>query len=424
MRKKILAGILAVVMSVTMMPGSLMEKTGMRIEAEAAATLKNPRIESKSSMQAGQKVTYDCVWFGSYPQTEIVDQAGTCGTYGQAWGKSTDYEENSSLYSSLKSASGWDSNGDVTISGTKYRRIRQADATQYTSSNIYYSWNNSTSYHYFRYEPIKWKVLKVDGTRLLLLSEKALDDKPYYPENTDTTWKTSTIRSWLNGYSSSMNSYGTDYSSKNFINSAFSSTERSSIISTYLDNKTTGPYSTGSAENTTDKVFLLATNDLYSTSTAISYGFCASSDTYDEARRGISTTYGKAMGIEADNNSKYLGNCGWWLRSPGSSAYLVAYGHYLGNLPTSGTNVNHSTMGVVPAIYIDTSSSGLTYAGTVCTDGTMSETSGESVIPATYTVTYDANGGTDAPVNQTKTEGVSLSISTTVPTREGYTFVG
>ncbi|MCR5361315.1 MAG: InlB B-repeat-containing protein [Bacteroidales bacterium] len=42
----------------------------------------------------------------------------------------------------------------------------------------------------------------------------------------------------------------------------------------------------------------------------------------------------------------------------------------------------------------------------------------------TYTITYDANGGTGAPSAQTKTEGVDLTLSTTVPTRPGYRFVG
>jgi len=40
----------------------------------------------------------------------------------------------------------------------------------------------------------------------------------------------------------------------------------------------------------------------------------------------------------------------------------------------------------------------------------------------TYAVTYNANGGTDAPVSQTKTYGVALTLSTDVPTRTGYTF--
>ena len=41
-----------------------------------------------------------------------------------------------------------------------------------------------------------------------------------------------------------------------------------------------------------------------------------------------------------------------------------------------------------------------------------------------YTVTYNANGGTGAPDSQLKTQGVSLTISTEVPTRPGYTFQG
>ena len=107
MKKRLLAGMLAVVVAVAMIPGSRMEKAGMKVNAEAAVTLQNPRIEADSSMEAGQKVTYDCVWFGSYPQTEIVNQAGSCGTYGKVWGTDTDYEENISLYASLKNATGW-----------------------------------------------------------------------------------------------------------------------------------------------------------------------------------------------------------------------------------------------------------------------------------------------------------------------------
>lgn len=42
----------------------------------------------------------------------------------------------------------------------------------------------------------------------------------------------------------------------------------------------------------------------------------------------------------------------------------------------------------------------------------------------TYTVKYNANGGIGAPSNQTKTYGVTLKLSTTVPTRENYTFLG
>lgn len=42
----------------------------------------------------------------------------------------------------------------------------------------------------------------------------------------------------------------------------------------------------------------------------------------------------------------------------------------------------------------------------------------------TYTVKYDANGGTGAPANQTKQYGTTLKLSSTIPTRANYNFVG
>lgn len=41
-----------------------------------------------------------------------------------------------------------------------------------------------------------------------------------------------------------------------------------------------------------------------------------------------------------------------------------------------------------------------------------------------YTVTYNANGGTGAPASQIKTYSTSLTISSTTPTRQNYTFKG
>lgn len=42
----------------------------------------------------------------------------------------------------------------------------------------------------------------------------------------------------------------------------------------------------------------------------------------------------------------------------------------------------------------------------------------------TYTVAYNANGGTGAPASQTKTYGETLTLSSTKPTRTNYTFKG
>lgn len=43
---------------------------------------------------------------------------------------------------------------------------------------------------------------------------------------------------------------------------------------------------------------------------------------------------------------------------------------------------------------------------------------------ASYTVTYNANGGSDVPASQTKWYGTDLTLSSTKPTRTGYTFMG
>lgn len=43
---------------------------------------------------------------------------------------------------------------------------------------------------------------------------------------------------------------------------------------------------------------------------------------------------------------------------------------------------------------------------------------------STFTVTYNANGGTGAPSNQTKTYGTNLTLSSTKPSKTDYKFVG
>ena len=54
--------------------------------------------------------------------------------------------------------------------------------------------------------------------------------------------------------------------------------------------------------------------------------------------------------------------------------------------------------------------------------GYLTYISAVKIRPQVHTVTYNANGGTGAPGNQTKTQGVTLTLSSTKPTRTGYTF--
>lgn len=60
------------------------------------------------------------------------------------------------------------------------------------------------------------------------------------------------------------------------------------------------------------------------------------------------------------------------------------------------------------------------WVGTISGSGSMVLTK----ITRTFTVSYNANGGSGAPGNQTKTYGVTLKLSSTIPTRSGYIFQG
>ncbi len=65
--------------------------------------------------------------------------------------------------------------------------------------------------------------------------------------------------------------------------------------------------------------------------------------------------------------------------------------------------------------------------GTAYYSGSSYKPTGTSTLYAqwtanTYTVSFNANGGSGAPANQTKTYGQTLTLSSTKPTRTGYTF--
>lgn len=364
-------------------------------KVNAAENISNPRIVKDSSMDAGQKVTWDCVYFGSYPQSEITSKDG-------------------SIYNTLKNATGWDENNDITIGRTKYRRLKGEDATYYSSNEEgQYNWNGSyKTYHYFKYEPIKWRVLNRNGNDVLLLADVALDDQKYNINDSfllaDVTWETSSIRSWLNGYVASANQPGIDYSRKNFINSAFTSTQRNAIKTTSVVNNNNIYYGTAGGKNTSDKVFLLSESEVYNTDTAAGYGF-VKDDTRDEARRSQCSTYAYAMGTRRTyydtdaEYTKYNGDVCWRLRSPGdnrTSMVEVLSGGWVNKFGNYVVNVYD---GVRPALHLNLSSSNLySYAGTVCSDAMKN---GES--------------GTDNPVKPSEPDESDTPNQPTQPDKPG-----
>ena len=374
--KQLLAGFLSATLAVTALPAASLVMPTKEAKA-ASVTLKNPRIVKDDSMQAGQKVTWDCIWFGSYPQREVVaDAAGYDAIYKDYYNPQTDIIEDAALFQKLETASGWSDN-ELVLDGNKYRRMKQEDAiysTPDSASERYYRWKDNTSWHYFRYEPIKWRILSTAGNQAFLQTDLAMDDQKYNINWTSVTWETCSMRSWLNGYGAETNEPKMDYRSDSFLQDAFTSAQQQAICTTEVKNADNLGYGTEGGDHTTDKIFLLSEQEVYGIK-ASSYGFAEAYDTYDRARRRKSSTYAKAKGVWSNSGGAgYDGNCWWWLRTPGDIRHItvkvISY-CYVGR---HGYRVNHYALGVCPALNLNLSSSDLwSYAGTVCSDGTVDE---------------------------------------------------
>ena len=210
----------------------------------------------------------------------------------------------------------------------------------------YYQSNSSTK------EPIKWRVLSVNGNDAFLLADQTLDAKPYNEKFTDVTWATCTLRTWLND---------------TFLNTAFTSAEQAAIKNTTVVNEDNPYYGTEGGANTTDKVYLLSIAEASNTV----YGFNGVFNTNSETREAKNTAYAyaKERGAWTSMSTAYERNGHWWLRSPGyfsKNASTVDYAGF-GNHGGSGVSGNDV---VRPALHLNLSSSALwNYAGKVTSEG-------------------------------------------------------
>lgn len=349
----------------------------------------------------GRIVRWDSVWFGSYPQSEV--------------------ERTDPLYSILEEETDWDDNGDAVVDGSKFRRIKKSDAVNTDSWGYDYEWIDEDTYHYFKYEPIRWRVLDIDSTtatgNILILSDVVLDNQLYHADETKSiTWETSTIRSWLNGYSSSENSLAINYKNRNFIDTAFSADEKNLILNTDVANNNNLTGETTGENFTKDKIFLLSKEEICGVK-AMSYGFAASSKMEDEARRCGFSIYAKAKGVLFDD----FGTPVWWLRSvindeDGADGSCCSDGTVWDYAPF-GWNY----YGVRAALKLN-----LSALNEVCTKADPVQV--ESTVPGNrFVITYytnDGDGDDSFLSQQIKEYGVPLTLSTEKPTKMGCTFLG
>ena len=200
-------------------------------------------------------------------------------------------------------------------------------------------------------EPIEWRVLDINEEgQLLLLSDKALDVRPYNTKMIYITWEESTIRSWLNGYEASYNKVGKDYTAENFIDAAFTAEEKAKILTSNVPAHKNPSYSTSPGNPTTDKIFLLSIVE------AQTY-FATDADRIADATRYAVKKGAFVVGSETGKGS-HDGTCSdvhcfscWWLRSRGAYDEDVEYVDSDGDTYYAG--VSYARYVVRPALWMN-----------------------------------------------------------------------
>ena len=308
-RKSPVKKVLVIIVFLLLAGGIKYYSTGNEQEISTAKKdlVENPKIVKDTSVEGGKKVTWDCIWFGSYPQTKIVSSS----------------KEND-LYSTLEKANGWDKNNDIIIGKEKYHRAKKS---------------------YFKYEPIKWRVIKCENGEALLLSDIVLDKQKYNKRLKKVTWEKSTLRKWLN---------------KKFMNRAFSSSEQEAIRTTKVINEDNYYYKTDGGNDTLDKIYLLSlseTDEEKETEEAKEYGF---TDSY-----GMTIKYSNYADLD---DYQY-----WWLRTPGEKNISAAAVDMSGKA-YGGGGESDMELGIRPVLHLNLlATDDYSYAGKMASDGTVNQ---------------------------------------------------
>lgn len=302
-RKSPVKKVLVIIVCLLLAGGIKYYSTGNEQEISTAKKdlVENPKIVKDTSVEGGKKVTWDCIWFGSYPQTKIVSSS----------------KEND-LYSTLEKANRWDKNNDIIIGKEKYHRAKKS---------------------YFKYEPIKWRVIKCENGEALLLSDIVLDKQKYNKRLKKVTWEKSTLRKWLN---------------KKFMNRAFSSSEQEAIRTTKVINEDNYYYKTDGGNDTLDKIYLLSL-----------------SETDEEKEYGFTDSYG--MTIKYSNYADLDDYQYWWLRTPGEKNISAAAVDMFGEAYVGGGE-SDMELGIRPVLHLNLlATDDYSYAGKIASDGTVNQ---------------------------------------------------
>jgi hypothetical protein len=247
--------------------------------------------------------TGDIVEYGSYPQTNVTDSDLIT-----ALNACTLAPDNTALYS-----------------GSKYQRVYFTNTVN--TQQAVNGYNKNTVY-WFKFEPVRWRVLADNNGDLLLLSDKILATRVYNTPSANITWENSTVRAWLND---------------SFYNTAFTKSQQARINLSHLVNADNAGSGTPGGNDTDDNVFLLSYNEAVTTA----YGF-SSGDTTDTKRQAQGSDYAKSQGLQVFDAQG--SNSFWWLRSPGFEPTYALAATSLGWVVNSYETTNLNWIGVRPVI--------------------------------------------------------------------------
>lgn len=209
-------------------------------------------------------------------------------------------------------------------------------------------------------EPVRWRVLSMDGDNAFLLADKGLDCQPYNTEHANVIWEDCSLRTWLNS---------------TFYQDAFNLEEQSAIYTTtVVNNERTPYYKAFGRNNTPDKVYLMSVTEVSNES----YGFDSDFGVENKARCSKSTAYAKAQGALSSAQDDYTGNVWCMLRSSvydedGKIIHTVALVGGSGRGLANGCAVHDTYSAVRPVLHMNLSSSTWSKAGQVTSDGKSTE---------------------------------------------------
>lgn len=208
---------------------------------------------------------------------------------------------------------------DVEYNGEKYRAVtfsnyRRNGLCGFSDDSVQESNGYETnSTYWFKYEPLRWRVLDPDEG--LVTCESIIDSQQFYHKREAGTQTGNGENFYTNSYKySDVRAFLTDA----FYNLAFTSGEKSLLVPTTVNgtdliySKNISTYLSEGNGDVTDSVFLLSYTDVSN----VNYGFVSESD-----RTARGTDYAKCQGLTVES----AGNSRWWIRSA----------HYATNFLTS-----------------------------------------------------------------------------------------